>query len=95
MATTTPPQTPYEVRIRTWLWIRRQFPTDFTATIAELWAADPVFREASMGMERLDSGEHEEMPTREKVAAMMRHGRVMCARVRAWKENEDGLSDDL
>lgn len=86
MTRTKPPQTPYDVRIRTWLWIRRQITQDYQATVARLMRDDPVFYEASMAMERLDSAQHAAMPRHEKVQTMMRHGRVMCQRVREYGE---------
>ena len=89
--TRTEPRTPYEVRIRTMLWIRRKIPRDFKRVYDELWQ-DETFRDAAMAMERLDSAEHADMPQREKVAAMMRHGRIMCARVRERNETHGETS---
>ena len=79
---TEAPRTPYDVRIRTWRWIRKRMDR---AEIARIWQEDKVFRRASVAMEELDSAEHATMPQHEKVQAMMRHGRVMCQQVRVAK----------
>ena len=87
MTRTKPPKTPYEVRIRTWLWIRRHISR---AEQDALMHNDSQFFEASMAMERLDSAEHATMPQHDKVQAMMRHGRVMCERVRLAQDKHAG-----
>ena len=82
------PRTPYEVRIRTWLWIRQKIPRDFHQTIERLKQEDRDFRAAYDKLERLDSIATRDMPQHEKVRAMILEGRTLCRRVQAYATRE-------
>ena len=73
-------QTPRDVRLATWSWIRGKLSSE---QIDALMTDRGAFWEASMHMERLDSAEIGGMSRGERVEGMKAQGRIMFREVRS------------